>query len=463
MPVSLKLLKTSTFRLAAVYLVVFLLSVGAILGYVYWSTVALLEQQTENTIEAEVQGFAEQYRQRGLNGILDTVRRRSRAEEDSVYLLANQIGRRLAGNLASLPQQAAGNTPGWIEFPYEVDSPRGIRHHQAKAFYTVLEGNFRLVVGRDVEERRKFARIIRGTLFWAIALTLVLGVGGGLLMSRNFLRRIEQINASSRVIMAGNFAERMPMSGADDELDRLSTALNEMLDQIERLMKGMREVSSNVAHDLKTPLTRMRARLEDALRGNGNDHRDALQDTIAEADQLLNTFNALLSIARAEAGQAREGFSQMDLCEMVRDIAELYEPTVEEQGGEFDIAVCDGVDVFADRQLMAQAMTNLLDNAVKYGRDSEQGSIKVAVSVEATDKEIHIVVADHGPGIPEADRERVKERFVRLDESRSEQGSGLGLSLVAGVMKLHNGRFELEDNEPGLKARLVLPRPAQDS
>ena len=463
MPVSVKLLKTSTFRLAAVYLVVFLLSVGAILGYVYWNTVALLEQQTENTIEAEVQGFAEQYRLRGLNGILDTVRRRSRAEEDSVYLLTNQIGRRLAGNLASLPQQAVGQTSGWIEFPYEVDSPRGIRHHQAKAFFTVLEGNFRLVVGRDVEERRKFARIIKGTLFWAIALTLVLGIGGGLLMSRNFLRRIEQINASSRVIMAGNFAERMPMSGADDELDRLSTALNEMLDQIERLMKGMREVSSNVAHDLKTPLTRMRARLEDALRGDGNDHRDTLQDTIAEADQLLNTFNALLSIARAEAGQAREGFAQMDLCEMVRDIAELYEPTVEEQGGKFEMAVCNGVEVFADRQLMAQAMTNLLDNAVKYGRNGQEGSLEVAVSVEATDDEIQIIVADRGPGIPEADRERVKERFVRLDESRTEPGSGLGLSLVAGVMKLHNGRFVLEDNEPGLKARLVLPRRASAS
>lgn len=463
MAISLKLLKTSTFRLAAVYLLVFLLSVGAILGYVYWNTVALLEQQTENTIEAEVQGFAEQYRQRGLNGVLDTVRRRSRDEEDSVYLLTNKLGRRLAGNLASLPEQAVGSTPGWIEFPYAFDSPRGIRQHQAKAFYTELEGNFRLVVGRDVEERRKFARIITGTLFWAIALTLVLGIGGGLLMSRNFLRRIEQINASSRLIMAGNFAERMPTSGADDELDRLATALNEMLDQIERLMKGMREVSSNVAHDLKTPLTRMRVRLEDALRSDSKDHRETLQDTIAEADHLLTTFNALLSIAKAEAGQAREGFSQTDLCELVGDIAELYEPTIEEAGGSFEIATCESVEVLADRQLMAQAMTNLLDNAVKYGRSSTDDSLEVVVQVEATDDEIQVIIADRGAGIPEADRERVKERFVRLDESRTEPGSGLGLSLVAGVMKLHNGRLDLEDNQPGLKARLVLPRMAKGS
>ena len=461
MPISAKLLKTSTFRLAAVYLVVFLLSVGAILGYVYWNTVALLEQQTENTIEAEVQGFAEQYRLRGLNGVLDTVRRRSRAGEDNVYLLTNNIGRRLAGNLAGLPTGAVGDAPGWIEFPYEVDSPRGIRHHRAKAFHTVLEGNYRLVVGRDVEERRRFAVIIRGTLFWAIALTLVLGIGGGLLMSRNFLRRIEQINASSRVIMAGNFAERMPTSGADDELDRLATALNEMLDQIERLMKGMREVSSNVAHDLKTPLTRMRARMEDALRSDGDDHREALQSTIAEADQLLNTFNALLSIARAEAGQAREGFAEIDLCELVNDIAELYEPTIEDAGGTLTVETCDCAPVLADRQLMAQALTNLLDNAVKYGRNLDDDSLNVAVTVASSNGELEIIVSDHGEGIAPEDRERVKDRFVRLDESRTEPGSGLGLSLVAGVMKLHNGKFLLEDNAPGLKARMILPNKKQ--
>ena len=458
MPVSLKLFRTSTFRLAAVYLVVFLISVGAILGYVYWNTVALLEQQTENTIEAEIQGFAEQYRLRGLNGILDTVRRRSRAEADSVYLLVNPLGRRLAGNLAGLPSDALSEDRGWIEFPYEVDSPKGIRHHQAKAFHTSLEGNYRLLVGRDVEERRRFAKIIRDTLIWAIALTLVLGIGGGLLMSRNFLRRVDEINASSRLIMAGNFAERMPISGADDEIDRLSKSLNEMLDQIERLMKGMREVSSNVAHDLRTPLTRMRARLEDALRDGGTDHRQALQDTIAEADQLLNTFNALLSIARTEAGQAREGLVPFDLCEMVRDIAELYEPTIEDAGGTMELAACEAAPVNADRQLMAQAMTNLLDNAVKYGRNPEGDNLSISVSVAATDGEIEVVVADKGEGIPAADRERVKERFVRLDESRTEPGSGLGLSLVNGVMKLHNGRFELEDNKPGLRARLVLPR-----
>ncbi len=458
MPINRKLFKTSTFRLAAVYLVVFALSVGAILGYVYWNTVGLLEQQTENTIEAEIQGIAEQYRLRGLNGILDTVRRRSRDEEDSVYLLTNSIGRRLAGNLAGLPSQAIGKPPGWIEFPYEVDGSRGIRHHQAIAYHTILEGNFRLLVGRDIEEKRQFARIIRGTLFWAIVFTVVLGISGGLLMSRNFLRRIEQINAASRSIMAGNFSERMPNSGTDDELDRLSNALNEMLDQIERLMKGMQEVSSNVAHDLRTPLTRMRARLEDALRSDGDNHRETLEQTITEADQLLNTFNALLSIARAEAGQAREGFADIDLSELVADITELYGPTIEDAGGTLSVELCDKAPVRADRQLLAQTLTNLLDNAVKYGRDPDDGSLAVSVSVDRLADNIEILIADRGPGIPEADRERVKERFVRLDESRTQTGSGLGLSLVAGVMKLHNGTLNLDDNKPGLKVRLLLPR-----
>ncbi len=460
MPVSLRLLRTSTFRLAAVYLAVFAVSVGLILSYVAWNTIGILEQQTDDTISAEVEAFAEQYRIRGLQGALDTVRRRSAQEDDGVYLFASPVGKRLAGNLLQLPPAATGE-PGWIEFPYAVDGPRGVERHTAKAFHTELQGGFRILVGRDVQERREFARIIRRTLFWALGLALFFGIGGGLLMSRNFLRRIEQINATSRVIMRGNFAERVPLKGTGDEIDRLSTGLNQMLDQIERLMKGMREVSSNVAHDLRTPLTRLRARAEDALRSNDPEHhRLTLEQTISEADLLLNTFSALLSIAKAEAGQASEGFTEVDLGILVSDIAELYEPTVDEVGGTLVVATSEGVRVHADRQLVAQALTNLLDNAIKYGKP-ETGTLDIAVDCRLEDRTAIIEVADRGPGVADVDRQRVTERFVRLDESRSEPGSGLGLSLVSSVMKLHNGKIELLDNEPGLKVRLILPTGSQ--
>jgi HAMP domain-containing protein len=260
-----KLLRTSTFRLAALYLIVFALSVSALLGYVYWNTTVLLERQTDETTRAEVQALADQYRLRGLRGIIDTIQRRSTDDSGSVYLLADAKGQRIAGNLTSLPPMPQAEA-SWIEFPLEVDKGSARERHVARAFHTDLAGGFSLVVGRDVEALRQFGNIIRRTIFYALAIALVLGLGGGLLMSRNFLRRVDAITEASRTIMAGNMSGRMPVQGSSDELDRLALALNEMLDQIESLMAGMKEVSSNVAHDLKTPLTRIKARVEAALR-----------------------------------------------------------------------------------------------------------------------------------------------------------------------------------------------------
>ncbi len=458
MPVNLKLLTSSTFRLGAVYLTVFAISVAAILGYIYWNTAILLEQQIEDTLEAEVQGLAEQYRQRGPSGLLDIVNLRSRQSEGGVYILTNSIGRRVAGNLPALPAEAVGER-GVIDFQYPYETATGTVQHTARAFFIQLDGGLRLVVGRDVEERRRFNDIIRTSLLWALGLTLVLGIGGGLLTSRNFLRRIDRINDASRTIMAGDLALRMPVSGSGDEIDRLSSSLNDMLDQINRLMAGMKEVSSNVAHDLRTPLTRLRARAEDALRsGKPEDHRAALEANIAEADSLLATFNALLSIARAEAGQAREGLHPTDLVPLAEDVAELYGPIAEDAGGQLDLAIPGSAIVRADRQLVAQALTNLIDNAIKYGRNAQTGAPVIRLSIEPQPGGGQaIVVSDTGPGIGEADRERVKDRFVRLDVSRSQPGSGLGLALVDSVMKLHGGKLLIEDATPGLTVKLVFP------
>jgi signal transduction histidine kinase len=459
---NLKLLQTSTFRLSAAYLALFALSVGAILGYVYLNTAVLIERQTDETIRAEIQALADQYQLRGIAGIIDTVQRRSREETGSVYLLTDAANQPVAGNLSRLPTQASKDSD-WIEFTIDVHHGDTIEQHVIRAFHADLAGDYEIVIGRDVEASRQFAAIIRQTLYWAIGIALVLGLGGGLLMSRNFLNRVDAITGASRLIMGGDLGGRMPVSGSGDELDRLAHALNEMLDQIERLMAGMQEVTSNVAHDLRTPLTRIKARVESALRSTDPaEYRDALDKTVEESDRLLQTFNALLSIAKAESGQSRSGLAEIDARTVLNDVTELYTPMVEEQGGSLTYDEGGGeLPVKADRQLLAQAVSNLIDNALKYGAKEGQPP-EITVSGACEGDHVVIEVSDRGAGIAEADRAHVVDRFVRLDISRSKPGNGLGLSLVAGVMKLHGGELVLADNFPGLRAKLVLPlqRPA---
>lgn len=450
-----KILNTSTFRLVAIYLVFFALSVSAVLAYVFWNTIGLLERQTDETIRTEVQGLSDQYRVLGLRGIADVINRRVEGADGAIYIMVNPEGARIAGNIDTLPPGSTGDA-GWIDFPINIGKGPTSQRHSGRAYHATLSGNYTLLVGQDVEELRQFGDTIRRAVAWALALALVLGVGGGFLLSRNFLRRIDAITDTSRTIMAGDFTQRMPVSGSGDELDRLAQSLNDMLGQIERLMAGMKEVSSNVAHDLKTPLTRMRARVESALRhSNAKEHRAALEQTIEESDQLLKTFNALLSIARAESGHAREGLVEVDAADIVRDVVELYEPIVEDEGGTLTSSIVASLPVQADRQLMAQALSNLIDNALKYGGHDSKTTLNISAFAE-NDMAI-ITVADTGSGIAEADRARVLDRFVRLDESRSKPGNGLGLSLVASVLKLHGGSLEFSDAGPGLKATLALP------
>ena len=347
---------------------------------------------------------------------------------------------------------------GWVQFEITDTTTPRLRKRHVLGYYIRLEDGFHLVIGRDIEHLFQFRRVIRNILLWTLGLTALLGIGGGLLLSRNFLQRIDGITATVRTIRGGRLGQRVPVEGSGDELDRLAESLNDMLEQIERLMQGMREVSSNIAHDLKTPLTRLKAQAENALRaGDEAQRQEALASTIAQADELLKTFNSLLLIARAEAGQARAGFSKVDVAEVAREIAELYEPIVEDEGGAFRLEVPERARLTGDRQLIAQALMNLLDNALKYGR-SEKRPLEITVSVRETlDHHIELVVADNGPGVPEDMREKVKERFVRLDKARSAPGSGLGLSLVASIARLHGGELVLEDNHPGLRAVLLLP------
>lgn len=457
MTINTKIFKTSTFRLAAIYLLVFAVSAGAMLAYIFYNTVGLLERQTEETIRAEVQALGDQYRLLGLNGIVDVIGRRLQDQTGTIYMLESPDRQRVVGNLENMPQpEPASGT--WVDFPITVGHGQAQVQHTARAYYAELSDGYELLVGRDVEELRSFRALILNALYWSLGLSLVMGLGGGYLISRNFLRRVDAITDASRGIMAGDLSQRMPVAGSGDELDRLASSLNEMLGQIERLMVGMKDMSGNVAHDLKTPLTRLRAKAEAALRtGKPEDHRVALQQTLAESDQLLTTFNALLSIARADAGNVREGFDDVDASEILSDVAELFEPLVEDAGGSLRYTADGPLIVHANRQLLSQAITNLLDNAMKYGADPASGKVTIAMAATANGKMVRISVADAGVGIPSEDRARVLERFVRLDQSRSKPGSGLGLSLVASVAKLHGGSFHLEDANPGLLAVVELP------
>ncbi|HUH83649.1 MAG TPA: HAMP domain-containing sensor histidine kinase [Stellaceae bacterium] len=452
-----RLVYTNTFRLAALYLALFAASVLSLLLFIYFSTADFVERQSEETIEAEITGLREQYDQHGLSGLVEIIRGRSAAQRNngSLYLITDAALNPIAGNLDGWPE-ARNLRPGWITFPVLLERPNGTKEEStALASVFVLGGSFHLLVGRDLSDATAFRWRVARTMLWAALLTLAMGVGGGLVMTRNMLRRVDAVNRTSERIIHGDLSQRVPLTGSGDEFDQLATNLNAMLDRIERLMLGMRQVTDNIAHDLRTPLARLRARLEVTLleRPDAQRYAEALNQTIAEADGLLGTFNALLSIAEAEAGSRRDTLAVVDLGEIARSVAELYEPVADEKGLTLAVAVDDeALPVNGDRHLLSQAIANLLDNALKY---TPRGN--VALSAHRQGDVVRIEVADTGPGVPEDRREAVFDRFVRLEGSRGTPGNGLGLSLVRAVARLHGGEIRLEDNRPGLKAVLTLP------
>ena len=453
----LRLLRTTTFRLALAYLALFLLSVLILLGFVYWTTAGIAMRQTEETIQAEITGLAEQYRIRGLAGLSAVVTERSRNQRYSLYLLTGPGDFAVAGNLTAWPE-ASEDEAGWLDFIYRRPVGGEIETHRARGRHFVLGGDFNLLVARDVEERHRVEEVLRATLIWAVALTIGLGLLGGILFSRNVLSRIDSITRTSRDIMAGDLQRRLPTTGSGDEIDRLATSLNDMLDEIERLVTTMREVTDNIAHDLRSPLNRMRNRLEVTLMRAPDpaEYRTALDETVAEIGALLETFNALLAIARAEAGRPEGTPERFDLSAAAADMVELYAPVAEEKSIQLVGTIAPDVEITGFRQLLSQALANLIDNAIKYTPPKAQGGGgTVSVVLRRADKHgCELVVADTGPGIPEADRERVLDRFVRLEASRNSPGSGLGLSMVRAVARLHCAELSLEDNLPGL--RVVL-------
>jgi signal transduction histidine kinase len=320
------------------------------------------------------------------------------------------------------------------------------------------------LVGRDLEERTRMRSIIVAAARGSVALVIVLGLAGGFFVTRRVLRRFDAVTETTQRIMAGDLSGRLPVTGIGDELDRLALNLNVMLERIEALMRGLKEVSDNIAHDLKTPLTRLRNRCEEALRTarTGDDYRGALEGMIDESDGLIRTFDALLMIARAESGQARDNMVEFDACEIVRGVGELYEPLADDKGLTLTVDAPDVAPIRGNRELLSQALANLVDNAIKYAQPAGQGCsgekppAEIVVGARRQGEHVLLTVADRGPGIPETDRVRAVERFVRLGQG-SAPGSGLGLSLAAAVSRLHGGDLALEDNAPGLRVVISLP------
>ena len=461
-----KLFRTTTFRLSLTYLALFGAAAVVAIFYVYWNTTVLLTRQLHETIDAELKGLAEQYTAGGLSRLVSTVADRSQTPGNSLYYVADPEDHRIAGNLSTISPELS-NSLGPVEFVYSRPAPGGVETRLAFANVFRLPGGFRLIVGRDIEDRRDLARLIRWAMLWGLGVMALFGIGGGYWVSRKLLARIDAVAATTRTIMNGDLTRRLAVNGSGDELDRLSESLNLMLARIEQLMAGLREVSDNIAHDLKTPLNRLRNRVEAALRepyGEAS-YRGALERTIEEADGLIKTFNALLSIARLEAGAGGDHRETLDVAALVRDVAELYEPVAEERGLMLRAEAVAPIFTRADRQLLGQAIANLIDNAIKYGAperaDGSNGTKpEVSVTAETKGAMAEIAVTDRGPGVPAAERGRVLDRFVRLEASRSEPGSGLGLSLVAAVARLHGGTVRLEDNQPGLRVILSLPSEA---
>lgn len=452
-------MKTTAARLSALFLLLF--GVCAIFIVIYMTSIAagIMVAQTERSVRGELRELGVAFERGGLRRLVSEIDRRSRRPGAFVYLITDATGRTLAGNVASL-EPGVLDTEGFRRIPFRYsrlgDDP-GIKDDEdgplAIAQVIKLENGFIVLVGRDLGERVRLRSIVQRTLGLAFG---VMAIGALLIwffVGRRALLRIDAVAQSTNRITSGDLSERLPVSTSNDEFDRLSTSLNAMLGRIEQLNVGLREVSDSIAHDLKTPLTRLRNRAEEALRtGKDSDnYRAALEDMLSESDKIIDIFNSMLLISRVEAGYVKFTPEPVDLAAIAQDLAELYEPVVEDAGGRLENNVSAPLIVSGNRELIGQAITNLLDNAVKYGLPDGD---TIAINGLNQDNTIILEVSDNGRGISEENRERAMERFVRLDESRTTQGSGLGLSLVAAIAGQHGGSLKLTDANPGLRAQL---------
>jgi signal transduction histidine kinase len=460
-----RLFRSTAFRLTLLYMGVFAIFATAALGYVAWNARRLIEDQIRQVIDAEIIGLSEQFRQGGIRRLIVVIEQRARGPGASLYLVTSPLGERLAGNVEQVPMGLLDRA-GESEIPYSrsAEDQPGARNAVAIVRVYVLPAGFRVLVGRDAGERDRLRLVVRRAGGWALGVVLVLGVLGGFVIARRILKRVDGMSETTLSIMTSDLKDRLPVKGNGDELDRLAINLNTMLDRITVLMGGLRQVSDNIAHDLKTPLTRLRNRADEALRpsATAQEMRLALEGVTDDADNLIRVFNALLMIARLEAGQARETMAPFDASAAASAVAELYEAVAEEAGAVLNVQVAPDLNAHGNRELVGQALANMVDNALKYGRPRDGSAPQVELAARQDAGMIVFTVSDRGPGIPEDQRAKALERFGRLDASRSQPGFGLGLSLAKAVANIHDGTLELKDNAPGLSVVLTVPAGKMD-
>ena len=450
------LLRVTAVRLSIIYTLIFGVLAMGIVFYMTGATVNVLREQYQESIDIEVTGLARIYRSGGINSLISTLDRRARAPGANLYVVTNPQGQIIAGNVPRM-QNGIMREIGWTDrpFKYERFDDQSDDDHRAVARVLEVPNGMRILVGRDVSEYEDFKDIVGQGFKLALGTMVALGLLTWFFVGRRALKRIDQVSKSSQRILGGDKSERLPVTGTHDEFDRLSENLNNMLDQINHLDDGVKQMSDNIAHDLKTPITRLRNKAEEAfsLENKPQEQQEKIADIIDDCDNIVKTFDALLMISRVESGSTVARMERLDASEILNDVYELYEALVEDEGKQLtlDLNLPETIFVKGNRELLSQAISNLLDNAIKYGGE------EITLSAETLNGRLVIKISDNGSGIAEEDRARVIERFVRLDKSRNMTGNGLGLSLVKAISEMHKSNFQLRDNAPGLAAVLEIP------
>jgi signal transduction histidine kinase len=449
-----RIFNTTSFRLTLLYAALFCASVMLLFVAMYWYGTGYVAGQIDRTVSNEIAEVRESARGRGLKGLQEDVASySSKAPSGVYYLLQDAHGRYLAGNISSLSPDVGIRS--WPPRRRGGDFPAGI--HSVRGRGVIVEDGAYFFVGLDAYELGEMREMIARAFIWGVAGTIFLALVGGVVMSLGLVRRVEAMSQTSREIMAGNLSRRIPIRGSDDEFDRLAASLNTMLDRIETLMHELREVTSDIAHDLRTPLTRLRQRLELASRRSTapEELRAALENSAADVDDILETFAALLRIAQIEAHTNASELAPLDLTEVLSDMVETYQSVAEEREQRLVAELPGGLSIAGDRELLFQLFSNLIENAIRHC----PSAATITLSARLSSQGVEVTIADDGPGIPAEMREKVFQRFYRLEHSRTTEGTGLGLSLAAAIAKLHGAAIDLSDNHPGLRVRLLFPAP----
>jgi len=447
-------LRTSAFRLALGYGLIFTFGVSALLGSIYYFTRTILNDETDAVISAELEGLLDEYHRSGLPGLNDelTWRADSWGTTGTVYLLVDGNLVKQGGNLDHWPFTGIP-TARWTEFPLSARRPNDdLVLHPVRASIVPLAGGYRLLVGMDVTQERRFVGTFRTATLWGIVTTALVGVLAGSWLSRRLTRRVQRAAETCDAIVGGDLTQRLPVRGSQDEFDALAQAVNSMVDRLAEKTQVLRASFDSAAHDLRAPLYRLRGRLEDAARSPSADQelRDGVDASLLELDHVQRMLSTLLEIAQAESAMSVANSAAVDLGELASDMADLYEPAARDRQLALTVQVDSGCDVRGNRQLLAQVVANLIENALKY----VPAGGRIELKAERIGPRSRLSVSDDGPGIPESERLHVLEPFVRLPGAAAVAGTGLGLSLVAAIARLHHAELKLADNAPGLKVML---------